>query len=41
MDWKNYEISSDSELEEEEIFKDPVKETGEKYKNESDEAADY
>ena len=41
MDWKNYEISSDSELEEEEIFKDPVKETEEKYKNESDEAADY
>jgi len=26
MDWKNYEISSDSELEEEEIFRDPVKE---------------
>ena len=25
MDWKNYEISSDSDLEEEEIFKDPVK----------------
>ena len=41
MDWKNYEISSDSELEEEEIFKDPVKETEKKYKNESDEAADY
>jgi len=25
MDWKNYEVSSDSELEEEDIFTDPNK----------------